>query len=79
MPSYIAGLRCKLRIHKWKGYHDGGDGINLSPISGYRKPHGVYDFRKCNWCGETNGVYRSGDDRIRVLLWSKNRMKGNQL
>lgn len=63
------GWRCKIGIHRWKGYQDLGDGKSVTQISGYKRPRGIKDFRKCTWCGKSQGVLRLGDDRTRVLVW----------
>ena len=63
--------RCRLQIHRWQGYHDLGDGVNVQPISGYRKPFGRKDFRRCTWCGARTGVIETGDDRVKIYLWKR--------
>lgn len=63
-------LRCALGVHRWRGYHDLGDGVNVQPISGYRKPLGANDFRTCSWCGKHHVAIRGGD-RVRFFFWGR--------
>ena len=72
---YRAGsrLRCRIGLHRWQGYHDLGDGVNVQPISGYGKPHGQKDFRRCSWCGAKASAVRLSDGLTQWFRWGPTR------
>ena len=46
------GWRCKIGLHRLRGYQDLGDGVHVAPASPHGKP-GPRTWRKCDWCGAT--------------------------
>lgn len=61
------GWRCKIGVHRLRGYRDCGDGVNVAPFNPRGRPlFGC--FRKCEWCGARWGVADDGGLRF---VWAR--------
>lgn len=64
------GWRCAVRVHRWRGHDDCGDGVNVMPISGYRKPRSIHSWRVCTWCG-AHAIAARTDGMSLNLTWGR--------
>ena len=48
---FMSRLRCALGVHRFVGYIDCGDGMNVAPYPAYLAKPAQGAWRVCSWCG----------------------------